>query len=212
MSAGTNRPLAVTTFVALGMADLVFINLSLAPRLLRGDSVRIDVEVGGSPLSAPPPSASPTTSPPRAPAVASLEGTGFKVAVPRGEAEPGARPLDVAGEARATALFGSGEAGLDDEARAAVDRVIPLAASDPRAVIVIEGHADARGETEYNQRLSKRRAQAVARRFTGAGVVARRLVIKAYGSRRPADSGKSAEALRRNRRVEIVVGAGRGPS
>lgn len=66
---------------------------------------------------------------------------------------------------------------------------------------IIDGHTDSRASDEYNMRLSKRRANAVAQvaRSVGARVSATR----GYGERVPKASNRSASGKAANRRVEI---------
>jgi OOP family OmpA-OmpF porin len=64
--------------------------------------------------------------------------------------------------------------------------------------IEVAGHADARGPDDLNQTLSERRARAVAVRLEQAGIVASRIAVTAFGSRRPSDTGN-------DRRVEVYV-------
>lgn len=69
----------------------------------------------------------------------------------------------------------------------------------------IEGHADARGDAEYNRRLSERRARNVMRALVREGVTAARIDSVGYGADRLRDQGQTEEAHQRNRRVEFVV-------
>lgn len=69
----------------------------------------------------------------------------------------------------------------------------------------IEGHADVRGEEEYNLELSRKRAEAVKRALVMHGVAASRLETVGYGETRPIDLRRTLRAHRRNRRVEFVV-------
>ncbi len=69
----------------------------------------------------------------------------------------------------------------------------------------IEGHADIRGDAEYNRRLSERRARNVMRALVREGVNAARIDSVGYGAAHPRDQGQTEEAHQRNRRVEFVV-------
>jgi outer membrane protein OmpA-like peptidoglycan-associated protein len=72
--------------------------------------------------------------------------------------------------------------------------------------LTLTGHADARGPSGYNQRLSERRAAAVQRFLTEAGIEAERLTSEGRGEEMPAVEGSGEEVWRRNRRVEFVLG------
>lgn len=71
----------------------------------------------------------------------------------------------------------------------------------------VEGHADERGARAYNERLSLRRAQTVARVLTEAGLPADRIDTVGLGASRPVVQGTSAASRRENRRVAIIVPA-----
>lgn len=66
--------------------------------------------------------------------------------------------------------------------------------------IIIEGHCDERGTTEYNLALGEHRAVAVKHALEGAGVGKNRLKTVSYGKERPADPGHDEAAWAKNRR------------
>lgn len=71
--------------------------------------------------------------------------------------------------------------------------------------IVVEGHCDARGTSEYNLGLGKRRAEAVKAYFVSKGLSADRVDTVSYGKERPAVVGSDAAAYDKNRRGVTVV-------
>jgi peptidoglycan-associated lipoprotein len=77
-------------------------------------------------------------------------------------------------------------------------------ASNPRAQVRLEGHADERGSREYNIGLGERRAQAVRRILLLQGATADQLSTVSYGEERPAVGGSDEESYALNRRVELV--------
>ena len=72
----------------------------------------------------------------------------------------------------------------------------------------IEGHADERGSTEYNQALASRRAQAVKNFITGFGLDAGRFETVSYGEERPLVNRSDEEAWAQNRRAEFAITGG----
>lgn len=70
------------------------------------------------------------------------------------------------------------------------------------ARFAVEGHTDAKGRADYNQKLSQQRADAVRDYLVGQGVAGDRLVTAGKGATEPArpDAPFAAE----NRRVRIV--------
>ncbi|XDA97829.1 OmpA family protein [Sulfitobacter sp. LCG007] len=75
----------------------------------------------------------------------------------------------------------------------------------PQSTIQVVGHTDSDGEASYNQPLSERRAWAVARVLTDAGVPGNRVQAVGRGESQPVASNLTAEGKARNRRVEIVI-------
>ena len=70
--------------------------------------------------------------------------------------------------------------------------------------VTIEGHCDERGTREYNLALGERRAQAVQRYLTSAGVQSSQIEMVSYGEERPADPGKTESAYSKNRRAVLI--------
>ena len=69
----------------------------------------------------------------------------------------------------------------------------------------IQGHTDSTGQPDYNDTLSKNRAQAVANVLQKAGFTARGLSVEGYGATRPVASNTSEEGRASNRRVAVVI-------
>ena len=71
--------------------------------------------------------------------------------------------------------------------------------------LVIEGHCDERGTTEYNLALGERRASATQKYLTDLGVDETRLKTISYGEERPLDPRHNEEAWAKNRRAHFVL-------
>jgi peptidoglycan-associated lipoprotein len=71
--------------------------------------------------------------------------------------------------------------------------------------LVIEGHCDERGTTEYNLALGQRRADETAKFLIDLGITQVRIKTISYGKERPLDPGHDETALAKNRRVHFVV-------
>jgi len=76
-------------------------------------------------------------------------------------------------------------------------------ARNPHLNIVIEGHCDDRGTTEYNLALGERRAESVKRYLQDLGVAESRIRTISYGEERPLDPGNDEEAWAKNRRAHF---------
>jgi peptidoglycan-associated lipoprotein len=73
-------------------------------------------------------------------------------------------------------------------------------AGAPNLQVVIEGHCDERGTTEYNLALGQRRAVAVYDALAAQAVAKDRMKTISYGKERPVDSGHNEQAWAKNRR------------
>ncbi len=69
--------------------------------------------------------------------------------------------------------------------------------------LVVEGHTDERGGSEYNLALGQKRAEAVVRSLALLGVADNQMEAVSFGKERPADSGHDEAAWAKNRRAEL---------
>lgn len=70
----------------------------------------------------------------------------------------------------------------------------------------VSGHTDSVGSDKYNQKLSERRAHAVADYLVQSGVPASSIKsIEGYGESKPVADNKTKEGRAQNRRVEIQI-------
>jgi outer membrane protein OmpA-like peptidoglycan-associated protein len=102
-------------------------------------------------------------------------------------------------------FFDFDRADLTDRAR----QIIGEAAQNSRRVsstrIEVAGHADRSGSPQYNQRLSQRRAEAVAAELVSQGVNRSEIMVQAFGETRPLVPTADGVREPQNRRVEIVL-------
>ena len=108
-------------------------------------------------------------------------------------------------------LFSSGSARFGQRGIELIEKIAPLLVSIENEVIV-EGHTDNvphSSRTYDNWDLSSDRALAVLRVMEGAGVDPTRLAAAGYGEHRPRASNDTEEGRRSNRRVEVLIVAGK---
>ncbi len=76
----------------------------------------------------------------------------------------------------------------------------------PRSELIIEGHTDAYGGDDFNQKLSQQRAESVHQYMINAmRIPTYRLIATGYGETRPVASNETEWGRRRNRRIDIVI-------
>jgi peptidoglycan-associated lipoprotein len=97
------------------------------------------------------------------------------------------------------------QARLSDQGRAIVERHALWLQNHRAAKVVVEGHCDERGTTDYNLALGEQRARVVRDYLVSLGVAADRLTTVSYGKERPLDTGSNEAAWARNRRAHFNV-------
>jgi outer membrane protein OmpA-like peptidoglycan-associated protein len=75
----------------------------------------------------------------------------------------------------------------------------------PEDVILVAGHTDSDGASDYNMRLSDARAQAVADVLISSGVAIESVRAHGYGETQPIAENTSADGKAQNRRVELSI-------
>jgi peptidoglycan-associated lipoprotein len=90
-----------------------------------------------------------------------------------------------------------------DEDRGVIDSNARWLNADRKRGMLLEGHTDERGGSEYNLALGQRRAEAVVRALVLLGVRDSQLESVSYGKEHPAVSGSNEAAWAKNRRVEL---------
>jgi outer membrane protein OmpA-like peptidoglycan-associated protein len=99
--------------------------------------------------------------------------------------------------------FATGQSALSPEAAETLRQAAAKLRETPDLLVVIEGHADQRGEPDRNSQLSLLRAGSAAALLKQEGLESSRIQVRGVGSARPADSRNTPEAWARNRRVEV---------
>jgi outer membrane protein OmpA-like peptidoglycan-associated protein len=95
---------------------------------------------------------------------------------------------------------------IKPEAERVIGRIGNALKANPGVAVIVEGHTDDRGNEEYNQGLSERRARAVlGRLFAGGWVDPRIASFIGKGKSEPVASNATEEGRRKNRRVEILL-------
>ena len=102
-------------------------------------------------------------------------------------------------------FFDFDRADLTDRARQIIADAAQNAGRVQTTRIEVGGHADRSGSPQYNQRLSLRRAEAVAAELTRQGVARSAISVQAFGKSRPLVATADGVREPQNRRVEIVL-------
>jgi outer membrane protein OmpA-like peptidoglycan-associated protein len=104
-------------------------------------------------------------------------------------------------------LFDFNQASLKPGAREKLSKLAGILMAYPGTFhMEIEGHTDAIGSQDYNQKLSEDRAQTVNEYLLRAGVRPDRIVaVRGFGKLKPVTTNDTPEGRQMNRRVELVI-------
>lgn len=107
---------------------------------------------------------------------------------------------DTSRPARLIFHFGFNQTTLDADNRLIVEQHGRFLAEHPEIRVTINGHADAQGDSHYNQMLSRKRAEHVADLLLSQGALKEQIDIFSWGSTAPL---ADAQHHRDHRRVEL---------
>jgi outer membrane protein OmpA-like peptidoglycan-associated protein len=95
---------------------------------------------------------------------------------------------------------------LDKSFTADLDEIAAVLIKNPDSLIVLEGHTDATGDTDYNVKLGERRVDAV-RRYLAVekNVPVYKIHMISFGAARPIADNKSKDGREKNRAVNVSV-------
>ncbi len=121
--------------------------------------------------------------------------------------------MEIRIELSADVLFDFDKADLRPEAGPSLDKVAAVLKSYPNAAATIEGHTDSKGDDQYNQGLSERRAASVKQALAARGA-SNPITTHGWGEKKPVapntkpDGSDDPDGRQKNRRVEITVKKG----
>ena len=105
----------------------------------------------------------------------------------------------------ADVLFDSGKYTLRPAAREKLAKLAGIVLGHPGLRLAAEGHTDSTGTPDFNQKLSVKRAEAVAEYLSGQGVPRDSLSAAGFGETKPIAENNTSAGRQQNRRVELIV-------
>ena len=75
----------------------------------------------------------------------------------------------------------------------------------PDTNILVVGHTDSTGSSEYNMELSRKRANSVTDYLTSKSSNSSRYTVNWYGEQQPVHDNATSEGRAKNRRVNITI-------
>jgi outer membrane protein OmpA-like peptidoglycan-associated protein len=103
------------------------------------------------------------------------------------------------------AYFTTSHAELRSAARRDLDRAAAWLTANRQGRVIVEGHADQRGDAYLNEALATQRANAIREHLVTLGVDGDRITIVTHGDRRPVCREPQATCWAQNRRVVVRV-------
>lgn len=103
-----------------------------------------------------------------------------------------------------TVYFDYDDATLRADARNTLAKNAKWLKENKDVEIIVEGHCDERGTTDYNIALGDRRAKSVRSYLAKLGIKGSRMATISYGEERPVDPGHDESAWAKNRRGEML--------
>ena len=103
------------------------------------------------------------------------------------------------------AFFDYDKADVRPDGRDALSQTAQFLRSYPQVKVVIEGHCDERGSTEYNLALGDRRSAAAKQFLSSLGISADRMETVSYGKERPFCTASTEDCWKQNRRAHIIM-------
>jgi peptidoglycan-associated lipoprotein len=105
-----------------------------------------------------------------------------------------------------TVRFAYDKSDLTASTRAALDSKVVVFQNNPAMAVLVVGHTDARGTSNYNFALGTRRAEAVRDYLVAHGVASNRIILETVGETQPGVAwGTSEGVMARNRRDTFIV-------
>lgn len=128
--------------------------------------------------------------------------------------EPKPEPVIEKVSLKAGALFDVGKADLKPAGKSELDAMVSKIKDNNTQIeqITVTGHTDSAGASDYNRKLSERRAEAVKAYLVSKGLSSDRIATKGAGDSQPVASNKTAAGRAQNRRVDIDIRAQRTTS
>jgi peptidoglycan-associated lipoprotein len=170
--------------------------------LLAGCPKRPAMNAAAAPPPLPPAAAAPPT--PAAPVPAPAPVAPAPVAPPTAAPAPAPAPPAPPKEYRSNValnqiFFAFDKADIRPEDARALEASAAYLKGNPNQLVLIEGHCDERGTSEYNLALGERRAKAAMNHLVSNGVEASRITTISYGKERPSCTEKNEACWAKNR-------------
>lgn len=188
---------AITAFVAAGCADKST-KVEAAP----GDKPAVETTTAKPDQAKPKITDEAVKAPDSKPQPAGEEKKPPKTA-PKEEAVVAKAAPGLKDSALKTIYFDYDKSNIKDDAKTTLDNNFDHMTKNGGLKVVIVGHCDERGTSEYNLALGDRRANSTKTYLVNRGITSDRMETLSKGKEEPADPGHNEDAWAKNRRAEF---------
>ena len=172
--------------------------------LLAGCPKRPAMTAATAPPPVPPAAVAPPT--PAAPAPAPAPVAPTPVAPPTTAPAPPAPPKEYrTNDALKPIYFAFDKSDIRPDDAKILDATAAYLKTNPNQLVLIEGHCDERGTSEYNLALGERRAKSAMNYLVSNGIEAARITTISYGKERPSCSEHNEACWSRNRNGSFLT-------
>lgn len=105
----------------------------------------------------------------------------------------------------ASVHFAFDKANLTSASRQVLDNVLGQLKQNPHSILEVEGYTDSTGPTNYNVKLSQRRADSVVRYLEEQNLAPHRIYLIGLGENQAVASNRTRQGRQENRRVDLKV-------
>ena len=130
-----------------------------------------------------------------------LEAKNFEQLVTAGQL---AEQINQLGFVNLNVNFDTNKSIIKDGDKSTINEVVALLKNDSNLKLSVEGHTDNVGNAAANKTLSQSRSDSLVAYIVAAGIPAKRLMAKGFGSESPISDNRTDEGKAKNRRVELV--------
>lgn len=102
-------------------------------------------------------------------------------------------------------VFNTNSIELSSNAKTEIKSIYEFLEKKPNTQILISGHTDNIGTSDFNQELSEKRAKSVAEYFVFLGLNKVRISANGYGNSNPISSNETDDGRNKNRRVSFKI-------
>lgn len=125
--------------------------------------------------------------------------------IPGADVERVGEGISVTFDENSGVYFATDKYNINSQSQESLDKLVKIFKNYPNTNILLEGHTDSTGPSDYNMKLSEKRAKSVRDYLENKGVSNGRFTTKWYGEEQPKYDNDTKQGRSKNRRVEVAI-------